>query len=131
MNAIENRDQPQRQQADDHAAHQQFRQEGQRITVEALKQRVEVDLHGTSLSRSCGKGGLDPSPQPPPRSGEGEQEGLCLFSPSPFRGGGWGEGSSAPPNPHDIGLTLARALTSPVVLGSIQLRIKNGATPNS
>src|SRR5207248_3815243 len=32
----------------------------------------------------------DPSPQPPPRSGEGES----YFSPSPLRGGGWGEGST-------------------------------------
>jgi len=37
-----------------------------------------------------------PSPQPPPRSGEGEQDNPLLFSPSPLRGGGWGEGFSEP-----------------------------------
>src|SRR6266498_3257155 len=37
----------------------------------------------------------NPSPQPPPRSGEGEQaERRLFFSPSPLRGGGWGEGSA-------------------------------------
>src|SRR6266545_3467781 len=37
----------------------------------------------------------NPSPQPPPRSGEGEQaERRLFFSPSPLRGGGWGEGFS-------------------------------------
>src|SRR5262249_38789692 len=36
--------------------------------------------------------GQNPSPQPPPRSGEGAKDRLC--SPSPLRGGGWGEGLS-------------------------------------
>src|SRR6266545_6827704 len=37
----------------------------------------------------------NPSPQPPPRDGEGEQAKQYLFfSPSPLRGGGWGEGFS-------------------------------------
>src|SRR6266545_178000 len=37
----------------------------------------------------------NPSPQPPPRDGEGEQAKQYLFfSPSPCRGGGWGEGFS-------------------------------------
>ncbi len=39
--------------------------------------------------------GQNPSPQPPPRNGEGEQAKQYLFfSPSPLRGGGWGEGFS-------------------------------------
>ena len=38
----------------------------------------------------------NPTPRPPPRSGEGEKEGRRLLSgsPSPFRGGGGGEGLS-------------------------------------
>src|SRR6266536_3702711 len=45
-------------------------------------------------SASSGSSGRDnPSPQPPPRNGEGEQATRYLFfSPSPLRGGGWGEG---------------------------------------
>ena len=46
----------------------------------------------------------NPSPQPPPRSGEGEPEPEVLagnklplpYSPSPLRGGGWGEGCFRP-----------------------------------
>src|SRR6516165_9357239 len=34
--------------------------------------------------------GRDPSPQPPPLRGEGKKD--RFFSPSPRRGGGWGEG---------------------------------------
>src|SRR5262245_61013744 len=34
--------------------------------------------------------GPDPSPRPPARDGEGEKAPVC--SPSPLRGGGWGEG---------------------------------------
>src|SRR6266542_3373798 len=42
--------------------------------------------------RRCPAG--NPSPQPPPRNGEGEQDKALFFSPSPVRGGGWGEGFS-------------------------------------
>src|SRR5262245_41431665 len=35
--------------------------------------------------------GPNPSPPPPPLQGEGEQR--LSFTPSPLRGGGWGEGS--------------------------------------
>src|SRR5262245_1936483 len=38
--------------------------------------------------RGCG----NPSPQPPPRNGEGEKDNTPSGSPSPLRGGGWGEG---------------------------------------
>src|SRR6266545_237384 len=38
-----------------------------------------------------------PNPQPPPRNGEGEKKRCWLAcSPSPLRGGGWGEGFSEP-----------------------------------
>src|SRR6266545_3360739 len=36
--------------------------------------------------------GQNPSPQPPPRNGEGVKNNALSGSPSPLRGGGWGEG---------------------------------------
>ena len=46
-----------------------------------------------------------PLPPTPPRSGEGEKDLLC--SPSPLRGGGWGEGLLVPENEEGPGQILS------------------------